>query len=630
MVIRISLLHIFSIIKENDYLIFMVGLAVFIFVASLLYYLYLSKGLKEFTKVLSSAFEEQEVIESRLLIINKSMEKSSLIPRTIKKTWDRYFTDYNTNRSETILDPFEYFDENQIVLRSGFRKVIEAIPAIFVSLGILGTFWGITTGISDINSDAGVEGLQRGINTLLFSMRFAFYSSIAGIVISLLYQLFDRLFLYQILINRTDQLFNEIEKVIPIESESSYLNKIVTTQENQLQDMRTFFSDEFIPRLTKGISDTVSQSLEPHLEKSNDIMESVVRNTTEAQSDSLNVMVDSFIESLNEVTGDHIENLGDALHKTVEWQEKVHNEMSDLVEELSHVAEKQSEMAKNTTELSQEMNEYTHTLSDYQEGLAKSTSDLNSITENNTELLGQMEMIYSEMMKRKEQEEDSFSQRIERMNRTVERITELGSAFLDLQEETKISTETLIDATDSMTNNVENNKDLNKSLLEQHEVSNEWSVKTHELLEDVAHNSSISEAIQRTLDDLYGKISEERYSLDAKQSEYNTLITNSTDSLMEYWNENSNFLHENKDQFTELNNALSESMNDFADHMHRGVQGTFEQFDVELNKAVNSLARGVSSIETVVESIEHDMDSVNGQISSFNQSMEKLITGVKI
>src|SRR5690625_8004475 len=99
------------------------------------------------------------------------MEKSSLIPRTIKKTWDRYFTDYNTNRSETILDPFEYFDENQIVLRSGFRKVIEAIPAIFVSLGILGTFWGITTGISDINSDAGVEGLQRGINTLLFSMR---------------------------------------------------------------------------------------------------------------------------------------------------------------------------------------------------------------------------------------------------------------------------------------------------------------------------------------------------------------------------------------------------------------------------------------------------------------------------
>src|SRR5690625_1160185 len=114
MVIRISLLRIFSIIKENDYLIFMVALAVFIFVASLLYYLYLSKGLKEVTKVLSSAFEEQEVIESRLLIINKSMEKSSLIPRTIKKTWDRYFTDYNTNRSETIIHPLEHSKENQI------------------------------------------------------------------------------------------------------------------------------------------------------------------------------------------------------------------------------------------------------------------------------------------------------------------------------------------------------------------------------------------------------------------------------------------------------------------------------------------------------------------------------------
>src|SRR5699024_4806696 len=110
---------------------------------------------------------------------------------------------------------------------------------------------------------------------------------------------------------------------------------------------------------------TVSKNLNPHLEKSNRIMEQVAENTLDAQSETLNDMVDHFIESLNEITGDHIKDLGAALHNTVEWQEKVHQEMSDLVVELSNVAEKQAEMAHNTTELSVKMNDYTKTLSEY-------------------------------------------------------------------------------------------------------------------------------------------------------------------------------------------------------------------------------------------------------------------------
>lgn len=622
--------NILNIIKNDGYLLFIGYLALAVFIGSFLYYFYIVNGLRQFRQILHNASEEQNEIGSRLLVIDKNIKEKGFIPKRIRITWDRYYNDYNTNQNEVTLDPFDYFDENQIVLRTGFRKMIEAIPAIFVSLGILGTFWGITSGISEINSTAEVAELQTGINTLLAGMKFAFYSSIAGIVISLAYQLFDRIILYQMLVNETDKLFNELERVIPIEMESSFLNKIVTTQENQLKDMRSFFSDEFIPKLTEGISNTVTQSLEPHLEKSNDIMEKVVSNTTDAQSDALNEMVDSFISSLNEVTGDHIEKLGDALHQTVEWQEKVHSEMSELVKELSNVAETQTEMAKTTIDLSEQMKDHTLTLSDYQESLTTSTTDLNTITEKNTELLSQMETIYSEMLSRHKNDEDEFAQKVENMNITVARMTDLGVSFSDMQDKVISTTDNLIQVADNVDSSVQHNEKLSETLTEQHNISNQWSIKTHELLEDLTYNSSVNENIQINLEELLIKVTEERTTLDAKQSEYNALIENSANELMSFWNENNNLLESNQSQFTELNSVLSNSMNDFADHMHRGVQGTFEQFDVELNKAVSSLARGVSSIETVVESIEHDMDSVNGQISSFNESMEKIIAGVRV
>src|SRR5699024_4749643 len=119
---------------------------------------------------------------------------------------------------------------------------------------------------------------------------------------------------------------------------------------------------------------------------------------------------------------------------------------------------------------------------------------------------------------------------------------------------------------------------------------------------------------QNNLEKLYTVITDERQSLDAKQDEHNATISNSIQELNHYWKENRELLLNNEERFSELNNVLSDSMNDFADHMHRGVQNTFEQFDVELKKAVESLATGVAGIGYVVESMEQDLENVNSQI----------------
>lgn len=608
---------------------FLIGFIAFL--GTILRYIYLTNAYKKLRKFLSGQINQSEESQIRIFNINDHLEKKkTTTPKVIIRSWQRFYTEYNNTSNNTIPDPLFYFNENELVNKAGFRKLVEIVPAIFVSLGILGTFMGITIGISDINTGADVQGIQTGINTLLSGMHFAFFSSIIGILLSLIYQFCDRVLFYRPIINSTDKLLSVLDETIPVETESSLLDKMANTQEEQLNTMRDFFTDELIPQLTSGISESVSKSMAPHLEKSNEIMDQVAKNTLDAQSDSLNQMVDHFVESLNEVTGNQMSKLGDALHKTVEWQEKVHGEMSNLVDELSHVAKEQSEMAKNTTELSKQMNEYTEKLSNYQDRLSATVQELDSITETNTQLLGQMGETMKSLTLRQQETEEAFDQKITNMNTAIEKMTGLGSTFNDLNEEMNSTLTSLIDTTGNVNENIEQNRKLNESLIKQHELSNEWSTKTHEILEDMAHNSNLSESIQKNLEDLYSAISSERTSLDKMQSNYSQTLTTSVHELSEVWKEQRTIWRNTEDQFTKLNEDLTNSMDQFAEHMHRGIQGTFELFDGQLKNAIGYLAQGVSSIESVVESMEEDIGSVNGQINRFNEYLKRFNTEEKI
>lgn len=61
------------------------------------------------------------------------------------------------------------------------RRWIEQIPSLISTLGVLGTFWGITTGLLDFNSN----DLETSIPELLDGLKTAFFTSLAGKIGSL-------------------------------------------------------------------------------------------------------------------------------------------------------------------------------------------------------------------------------------------------------------------------------------------------------------------------------------------------------------------------------------------------------------------------------------------------------------
>ncbi len=92
---------------------------------------------------------------------------------------------------EVESDIEEYINEDFLSLRT-WQGLILQIPGILTGLGILGTFVGLVTGISSIGFSS-VDAAIESINVLLSGIETAFYTSIAGVILSILFNILNRL-----------------------------------------------------------------------------------------------------------------------------------------------------------------------------------------------------------------------------------------------------------------------------------------------------------------------------------------------------------------------------------------------------------------------------------------------------
>lgn len=81
-------------------------------------------------------------------------------------------------------------------------RLMQAVPSILTSLGILGTFVGLSIAVLNFDTSSS-ESIRSSIETLLAGMGTAFFTSVAGMFFSLLYLWFER--------NRYNHLSNSVE-----------------------------------------------------------------------------------------------------------------------------------------------------------------------------------------------------------------------------------------------------------------------------------------------------------------------------------------------------------------------------------------------------------------------------------
>ena len=114
-------------------------------------------------------------------------QKNFFRQKTLDRLYDAYCAkiaeQYDTG--EIMNDIEDVFNEDTVSVYN-WKKVVGQVPSIMTSIGILGTFVGLLIGLRDV-SFGNVDLALESVSTLLSGINVAFYTSIAGIILAVLF-----------------------------------------------------------------------------------------------------------------------------------------------------------------------------------------------------------------------------------------------------------------------------------------------------------------------------------------------------------------------------------------------------------------------------------------------------------
>ncbi len=262
------------------------------------------------------------------------------------------------------------------------HRFIELLPSLISTFGVLGTFWGITIGLQNFDT----EHISEAIPDLLDGMRTAFFTSLAGMVCSMILStlvnaLFDKLEkgasdiniaagqitqavnqMCQTIVQNTQQqttvqsaFYNTVNQTLVQMVQTQALLQNNTTQLLSLQSA--------INADTQNINGAVSRMLTLQTAEATDIQELVAegKNT----NDLLKTAKDN-VSTITESTTETNRNVGE-ITSTVERLASVQNEISGEVKGFSdklhgEVVEIEENMEKTNQLLEAKFDEFTELL----------------------------------------------------------------------------------------------------------------------------------------------------------------------------------------------------------------------------------------------------------------------------
>jgi uncharacterized phage infection (PIP) family protein YhgE len=285
-------------------------------------------------------------------------------------------------------DPEDVFTE-PAVLGGGYNRGLAlTLPGVFTGLGILGTFMGLVAGLSGIPLN-NPNGISEGAGQLIGGMATAFNTSLAGILLSLIWLFAHRRSLRR-LHEASGKFFDAVRKRYRVEDADALLQRLLSagregvaaTREgttilaghtplfqDQASDLRqlretaaaqresmedqkailqnlgsdlaTAFQDKLDESLGRTLApalETIAQTLRDHTDRARD-----------NQAESLRQMVEAFQARLSDQLGGQFEGLAKTLESAGEWQTRVHGQLDTLVDRMQQTSEVQLQVLERST-----------------------------------------------------------------------------------------------------------------------------------------------------------------------------------------------------------------------------------------------------------------------------------------
>lgn len=244
--------------------------------------------------------------------------------KPMQRQWSRFLTNAEQLDQRGLGCDVEEYINDQTTLRDfAHFQLAEVIPGLMTSLGILGTFIGLMRGLGNLNLDT-AEGTVSSIHTMISGMTFAYGTSIAGLVGSLLFNIFFRAAQGSATgaMDDFNQAFSDIVMRRPLDEPVRY----TCYMEDQASFLAGAFS-EVQQRLESGIGQAVERSFAPIGQG----MTHFILSETQSQVEGLNHVVNQFVAQMNSALGGQFLQLGKTLSQINQSQAVSHESLSSTM-----------------------------------------------------------------------------------------------------------------------------------------------------------------------------------------------------------------------------------------------------------------------------------------------------------
>lgn len=199
-----------------------------------------------------------------------------------------------------------------------------------VSLGFLGTLLGIVTGLSNIDMSS-ADMTMEAISNLLQGMRYAFTTSIVGVVASLTFQLVQRW-----VQNSTRRALTVFQDAMRTEAHVVTVDPI--TQITIYQQEQTAQIQAIAEEITQHMADKLGKTLDMALSPMRESLDNFILATTQEQLRGVDAIVRRFVERMDEALNGQFQNLAAVMEETCRWHQDTQETVRSTIEGLNRVS----------------------------------------------------------------------------------------------------------------------------------------------------------------------------------------------------------------------------------------------------------------------------------------------------
>ena len=231
---------------------------------------------------------------------------------------DSRYTEFRkfVKKSQSGLADIEDYINEDVVDGLISKKMMDLIPDILTSLGILGTFIGLVVGLKDFEP-SNYEAMTASVSSLVDGIKVAFLTSIYGLSLSLVFSYAFKS-AYGSLMDRLAEFMDHFHNTVIPSAEAETRNIMVNYQEEQTKAIQKM-SEQFSEHLANSFEKVIT----PSFRKMNQSMDILTETMAKGQEEMLKGLLNDFLSNMRENFQMEFDDFNQALESMTQAQKEM-------------------------------------------------------------------------------------------------------------------------------------------------------------------------------------------------------------------------------------------------------------------------------------------------------------------